>query len=108
MEQVRGLLLASSARWQTSPWRRGYPVLAYTHQAAQPTTLGKRACMWLQDFMFDLERLDFELERLEFYGCKGATGTGASFLALFCGDAERPASSSGASPRTWAFRGSCQ
>ena len=45
--------------------------------------------MWLQDFMFDLERLDFELEHLEFYGCKGATGTGASFLALFCGDAEK-------------------
>ena len=45
--------------------------------------------MWLQDLLFDLERLDFELERLPFYGCKGATGTGASFLALFSGDAER-------------------
>ena len=65
-------------------------MLAYTHyQAAQPTTLGKRSCMWLQDFMLDLERLDFELERLPFYGCKGATGTGASFLALFDGDAAK-------------------
>ena len=45
--------------------------------------------MWIQDFMLDLERLDFELERLPFYGCKGATGTGASFLALFGGDAEK-------------------
>ena len=43
--------------------------------------------MWAQDLMFDLERLDFELERIPFYGCKGATGTGASFLALFGGDA---------------------
>ncbi len=64
------------------------PVLAYTHyQAAQPTTVGKRAAMWAQDLCFDLERLDFELERIPFYGCKGATGTGASFLALFGGDA---------------------
>ena len=66
------------------------PVLAYTHyQAAQPTTVGKRAAMWAQDLAFDLERLDFELERIPFYGCKGATGTGASFLALFGGDAEK-------------------
>ena len=66
------------------------PVLAYTHyQAAQPTTVGKRAAMWAQDLCFDLERLDFELERIPFYGCKGATGTGASFLALFNGDAEK-------------------
>lgn len=45
--------------------------------------------MWAQDLMFDLERLDFELERIPFYGCKGATGTGASFLALFGGDAAK-------------------
>ncbi len=91
MEQVRGLLLGViGALADFALAQKDTPVLAYTHyQAAQPTTLGKRACMWLQDFMFDLERLDFELERLEFYGCKGATGTGASFLALFCGDAEK-------------------
>ena len=91
MEQVRGLLLGViGALADFALAQKDTPVLAYTHyQAAQPTTLGKRACMWLQDFMFDLERLDFELERLEFYGCKGATGTGASFLALFYGDAEK-------------------
>ncbi len=91
MEQVHGLLLGViGALADFALAQKDTPVLAYTHyQAAQPTTLGKRACMWLQDFMFDLERLDFELERLEFYGCKGATGTGASFLALFGGDAEK-------------------
>ena len=91
MVQVRGLLLGViGALADFALAQKDTPVLAYTHyQAAQPTTLGKRACMWLQDFMFDLERLDFELGRLAFYGCKGATGTGASFLALFGGDAAK-------------------
>ena len=91
MVQVRGLLLGViGALADFALAQKDTPVLAYTHyQAAQPTTLGKRACMWLQDFMFDLERLDFELGRLAFYGCKGATGTGASFLALFGGDATK-------------------
>lgn len=63
---------------------KGLPVLAYTHfQAAQPTTLGKRATLWLNDFVEDLRRLDFELDNLKFFGCKGTTGTGASFLQLF-------------------------
>ena len=69
---------------------RSVPTLAWTHfQAAQPTTLGKRACLWTQDFLMDLERLDFELGRLRLLGCKGTTGTGASFLALFDGDAQK-------------------
>lgn len=91
MRQIRGLLLSViGALADFALEQKDTPVLAYTHyQAAQPTTLGKRACMWLQDFMLDLERLDFELERLAFYGCKGATGTGASFLALFDGDAAK-------------------
>ena len=64
------------------------PILAYTHfQAAQPTTLGKRACLWTQDLMMDLDRLEYELSRLKLLGCKGTTGTGASFLELFGGDA---------------------
>ena len=89
LRQVRSLLVnAVAALASFAEAQKDTPVLAYTHyQAAQPTTMGKRACMWIQDFMFDLERLDFELERLPFYGCKGATGTGASFLALFGGDA---------------------
>ena len=91
MRQIRGLLLSViGALADFALAQKDTPVLAYTHyQAAQPTTLGKRACMWLQDYMLDLERLDFELERLPFYGCKGATGTGASFLALFNGDAAK-------------------
>ena len=66
------------------------PTLAYTHfQAAQPTTVGKRACLWLQDLQMDLSRLDFTLSQLKLLGCKGATGTAASFLALFDGDGEK-------------------
>ena len=91
MRQIRMLLVnAVAASADFAEANADVPVLAYTHyQAAQPTTVGKRACMWAQDLMFDLERLDFELERIPFYGCKGATGTGASFLALFGGDAAR-------------------
>lgn len=64
--------------------------LAYTHfQAAQPTTVGKRATLWLQDLMMDLDHLDFTLSRLRLHGCRGTTGTGASFLELFDGDAEK-------------------
>jgi len=63
------------------------PCLSYTHfQSAQPTTIGKRACLWLQDFLMDA--LDWErlIHSLPFLGAKGATGTQASFLALFEGN----------------------
>ncbi len=60
---------------------------AYTHfQPAQPTTVGKRACLWMQNFIMDLSHLEFELEHLKFHGCKGATGTEDSYLKLFDGD----------------------
>jgi len=63
------------------------PTLAYTHfQAAQPTTIGKRATLWAQDLLFDLEHLEFTLNNLKLLGCKGTTGTAASFLNLFDGD----------------------
>jgi adenylosuccinate lyase len=66
------------------------PCLAYTHfQAAQPTTVGKRATLWMQDLLLDLEQLDFALSSLKLLGCKGAAGTAASFLALFNGDGEK-------------------
>ena len=66
------------------------PTLAYTHfQAAQPTTVGKRAALWLQDFMLDLDHLDFVLGNLKLLGCRGTTGTGASFLELFNGDKDK-------------------
>lgn len=69
---------------------KGLATLGYTHfQAAQPTTVGKRATLWLQDLVLDLETLDFELSRLRLLGCKGTTGTAASFLELFDGDAEK-------------------
>ncbi len=64
--------------------------LAYTHfQPAQPTTVGKRATLWLADLLTDLENLDFQLEHMQFLGCKGTTGTSASFLELFDGDYEK-------------------
>lgn len=60
------------------------PCLSYTHlQAAQPTTVGKRICLWIQDLLFDLQDLTDALDRLYFLGLKGATGTQASFLTLF-------------------------
>lgn len=66
------------------------PTLAYTHfQAAQPTTVGKRATLWIQDLMSDLEQLDFQLSSLKLLGCKGTTGTSASFLELFDGDHQK-------------------
>ena len=66
------------------------PTLAYTHfQAAQPTTVGKRATLWTRDLLMDLDRLEHELSQLKLLGCKGTTGTGASFLELFDGDREK-------------------
>lgn len=66
------------------------PTLAYTHfQAAQPTTVGKRATLWLQDLVSDLDHVEYTLSRLKLLGCKGTTGTGASFLELFNGDYEK-------------------
>jgi adenylosuccinate lyase len=61
--------------------------LSYTHfQPAPPTTVGKRACLWLQDLLIDLEDIERAIEDLRFLGVKGATGTQGSFLALFEGD----------------------
>lgn len=66
------------------------PTLGFTHfQPAQPTTVGKRACLWIQDFIFDLESLEDLLQRKRLRGVKGTTGTQASFLELFDGDYEK-------------------
>jgi adenylosuccinate lyase len=70
--------------------KKDIPTLAYTHfQAAQPTTVGKRACLWIQNFLMDLQLLEFELQELRFHGVKGATGTQDSFLKLFDGDKKK-------------------
>ncbi len=91
LRRIRSQLLQAMAaladfaeRWQAQP------ALAYTHfQAAQPTTLGKRATLWLQDLAMDLEHLDLVLDGLKLLGCRGTTGTAASFLELFEGDRDK-------------------
>ena len=68
---------------------KALPTLAFTHfQPAQPTTVGKRATLWLQEFMMDYEDLEYVLGSLKLLGSKGTTGTQASFLELFDGDNE--------------------
>jgi len=81
---VIGALALFAERWASEP------ALGHTHfQPAQPTTVGKRACLWLQDLVLDLERLRFEAGRLKARGVKGTTGTQATFLDLFEGDEDK-------------------
>ncbi|MDO5021971.1 MAG: adenylosuccinate lyase [Eubacteriales bacterium] len=69
---------------------KAMPTLGYTHfQPAQPTTVGKRACLWLQDVLYDLKESKRTRDNLLPLGCKGTTGTQASFLDLFDGDTEK-------------------
>ncbi len=88
---IRGELLACiKAVRNFAVAHKGLATLAYTHfQAAQPTTVGKRVTLWLQDLVSDLDNLDFQLSRLRLLGCKGTTGTAASFMELFGGDDEK-------------------
>jgi adenylosuccinate lyase len=77
-------LAAFAARW------RDLPCLAFTHfQPAQPTTVGKRACLWIYDLAMDLDEVDYRLSKLKALGSKGTTGTQASFLEIFQGDHEK-------------------
>lgn len=69
---------------------KALPTLAFTHfQPAQPTTVGKRATLWLQDLLMDLEDVEYQLSKAKLLGSKGTTGTQASFLELFDGDHEK-------------------
>ena len=69
---------------------RDQPTLGYTHlQPAQLTTVGKRATLWMQDLVLDVEDIDYRLRTLPFRGVKGTTGTQASFLEIFEGDHEK-------------------
>lgn len=88
LQYLRGELLKVMAN--LSKFAREYkslPTLGYTHyQPAQLVTVGKRATLWLQDFMTDLEELDYVISSMRFLGCRGTTGTEASFVDLFDGD----------------------
>ncbi len=84
------LVNVARALYATAKRYKSLPLLSFTHfQPAQPTTLGKRACLWLQDVLMDLDALEHFLLTLRPLGSKGATGTQASFLSLFHGDHEK-------------------
>lgn len=69
---------------------KGIATLGYTHfQPASPVTVGKREAIWLQNFMEDLEQLDFVISSLKLLGCRGATGTSSTFMDIFDGDEEK-------------------
>ncbi len=91
LRYLRGELLAVVKN--LSEFARTYratPTLGYTHyQPAQLVTVGKRATLWMQDFLSDLEELDFVVDHMKFLGCRGTTGTEASFMELFQGDGEK-------------------
>ena len=88
LRHLRGELLRALANLARFAQRyAATPTLGYTHyQPAQPVTVGKRATLWMQDYLSDLEELDFVLASLRFLGCRGTTGTEASFMDLFEGD----------------------
>ncbi len=91
LRAIRKKLLAVIANLADFALRyKALPTLGYTHyQPAQPVTVGKRATLWMQDLLSDVDEIDFALSRLRFLGCRGATGTEASLLDLFDGNGEK-------------------
>ena len=88
---IRGELLKVIANLADFAERyKAVPTLGYTHyQPAQLVTVGKRASLWLQDFVSDLDEIDFAISNVKFLGCRGTTGTEASFVELFSGDGKK-------------------
>ena len=88
LRYLRGELIAVLANLSKfAEQYKATPTLGYTHyQPAQLVTVGKRATLWMQDLLADLEELDFVLDNMKFLGCRGTTGTEASFMDLFEGD----------------------
>lgn len=86
----RRLLSSIAALTAFARTHRDLPTLGFTHfQPAQPTTVGKRATLWIQDLLLDLEEIDHRLATLRFRGVRGTTGTEASFVELFSGDGSK-------------------
>ena len=86
-EEVKSLMVNIS---EFAVKYKDLPTLGYTHyQPAQPVTVGKRATLWLQDLETDLNEIDFAIKNIKFLGSRGTTGTEASFMDLFEGDAEK-------------------
>ena len=88
LKYLRGELLKVLANLaEFAETYKDMPTLGYTHyQPAQLVTVGKRATLWMQDFLADLEEIDFIIDNFKFLGCRGTTGTEASFVELFDGD----------------------
>ena len=87
---ARRLAAAINRLAEFADQQKSLSCLGFTHlQPAQPTTMGKRACLWIRDLVDDLETLEFHIGRLKARGAKGTTGTQASFLKLFDGDSDK-------------------
>lgn len=91
LELIKNKLQAAiSGLAQFAEEHRALPTLGFTHfQPAQPTTVGKRACLWIQDFLSDLNDLNYVLNGMRLLGNKGTTGTQASFMELFDNDSQK-------------------
>ncbi len=91
LEILRRRLVGVISELAHQAWRhRSLITIAFTHyQPASLTTIGKRICLWLQDFVMDLEELEFRLRNLRFHGARGAVGTQSSFMALFEDEEEK-------------------
>lgn len=91
LELIKNKLQAAiSGLAQFAKQYRALPTLGFTHfQPAQPTTVGKRACLWIQDFLSDLKDLEYVLSGMRLLGNKGTTGTQASFMELFDNDSQK-------------------